>query len=225
VRRVVASAEQRVLVVDDDAATGRALAFELQGWPMQVDPHAVVVAGTGEEALRAFSTGRFGLVLVDLGLPDISGIDVIRELRRLGISSAILAYSGVSDGPGFRDALYAGADHVTGLSDLLDGSESVLRTLKTAARRRAVGEVPRASSEVPASPRSPPDDRIAFVTLADVERLYVEWVVQRIGPKPKEVAGCLGLSVRQLRRLARSLGIARDALFRPYQTRRNRARK
>ena len=66
----------RVLVVEDDPALARALAINLraQGWE-------VVTAADGRSALQAAATAHPDVVLLDLGLPDLDGTEVIAGLR------------------------------------------------------------------------------------------------------------------------------------------------
>ncbi|HLX87544.1 MAG TPA: response regulator [Acidimicrobiales bacterium] len=66
----------RILVVDDDQPLLRALSISLSARGYDVD-----VAVTGEEALDAAAHHRPDVVLLDLGLPGIDGVDVIRGLR------------------------------------------------------------------------------------------------------------------------------------------------
>ncbi|HEV7759243.1 MAG TPA: response regulator, partial [Acidimicrobiales bacterium] len=66
----------RVLVVDDEAALRRALATNLRARGYVVD-----LAGTGEEALQSAARHRPDVVVLDLGLPGISGVEVIGGLR------------------------------------------------------------------------------------------------------------------------------------------------
>ncbi len=56
--------------------------------------HDVVEAGTGAQAIELGRTGQPDLVLVDWVLPDISGTDVIRELRRQGVNSPMVMLTG-----------------------------------------------------------------------------------------------------------------------------------
>lgn len=67
----------RILVVDDDSVLQRTLRinFRARG-------HEVVLAGSGEEALAAFAEEPPDLVILDLGLPDLDGVEVLRRLRR-----------------------------------------------------------------------------------------------------------------------------------------------
>ncbi|MFF4960315.1 response regulator [Streptomyces sp. NPDC001222] len=66
----------RVLVVEDDPQLVRALVINLQARHYGVDP-----APDGTTALRLAAAGRPDVVLLDLGLPDMDGVDVIRALR------------------------------------------------------------------------------------------------------------------------------------------------
>lgn len=66
-----------VLVVDDEPAIRRTLAAGLKAREYEVR-----TASTGEEALSSLATEPPDLVILDLGLPDIDGIEVCRRLRR-----------------------------------------------------------------------------------------------------------------------------------------------
>jgi two-component system KDP operon response regulator KdpE len=65
----------RVLVIDDEPQIRRALATNLRARDYDVE-----LAATGEEGLRLAAERRPDLVLLDIGLPDIEGFDVAREL-------------------------------------------------------------------------------------------------------------------------------------------------
>ena len=94
----------RVLVIEDDPSVSRTLAHNLEGHGFRVQ-----VADTGEGGLEAAE--RFGpdLVLLDLGLPDVSGFDVIDRLReRTTTPIVVLSVRGAE--PDKVRALDAGAD-------------------------------------------------------------------------------------------------------------------
>lgn len=65
-----------VLVVDDDPAIRRFLRTSLAA-----HGHLVVEAGSGHEALNAVVTHRPDVMILDLGLPDLDGIEITRRLR------------------------------------------------------------------------------------------------------------------------------------------------
>ncbi|WP_408897366.1 response regulator [Nocardioides sp. R1-1] len=115
----------RVLVVDDDLRIRRALGIHLRarGWQ-------VTTAGDGTEALDLAASSPPDVVVLDLGLPDRDGVDVIAQLReRSGVP--ILVLSGRSDSVDKVDALDAGADdYVTkpfGMDELLARLRALVR--------------------------------------------------------------------------------------------------
>src|SRR5438093_5620117 len=67
----------RILVVDDEPSIARALRANLSRHGFQVD-----LATSGEEALERSIFLKPDLILLDLGLPDVDGLDVIRKLRQ-----------------------------------------------------------------------------------------------------------------------------------------------
>ena len=70
------AARRRILIVDDD----RALRFVLSELLSDAG-HTVDQAADGREALRRLDTGAFDIVLLDIGLPDLNGLDVLAHAR------------------------------------------------------------------------------------------------------------------------------------------------
>ena len=115
----------RVLVIDDEPQIVRALQINLKARGYEVH-----LAGTGTSALKVAAQHPPELVILDLGLPDFDGVDVIRGLR--GWTEApILVLSGRTDSTDKVEALDAGADdYVTkpfGIDELLARMRAVLR--------------------------------------------------------------------------------------------------
>src|SRR5713101_4856264 len=75
----------RVLVVDDEPAIQRVVRTNLSGHGFRVD-----TAASGEEALDASLRVRPDLVLLDLGLPDMDGLEVIRAIRERGSTPIVV---------------------------------------------------------------------------------------------------------------------------------------
>jgi two-component system, OmpR family, KDP operon response regulator KdpE len=94
----------RILVVDDEPQILRALRINLQA-----RSYDVRTAADGAAALHAAATERPDLIVLDLGLPDIDGVDVIRQLRTW-TPVPILVLSGRADSRDKVGALDAGAD-------------------------------------------------------------------------------------------------------------------
>jgi two-component system KDP operon response regulator KdpE len=122
---------ERVLVVDDEPQILRALAINLRARGYEVD-----LAPSGEDALRLAADHHPDVVILDLGLPGISGIDVIRGLR--GWSSVPIIILSAREAEADKiAALDAGADdYVTKPF----GAGELLARLRAAVRRAAPAE-------------------------------------------------------------------------------------
>ena len=91
----------RVLVVDDEPQILRALSINLRA-----RHYDVITAATGADALASAAANPPDLVILDLGLPDLDGVEVVRGLR--GWSTApIIILSGRTDSADKVDALEA----------------------------------------------------------------------------------------------------------------------
>ncbi|ALA57914.1 response regulator transcription factor [Nitrospira moscoviensis] len=115
----------RILVLDDEPQIRRSLQINLEG-----RGYAVETAGTGEEALASVRNRRPDVVIVDLLLPGMDGVEVTRRLRD---SSAlpIIVLSAIGEERRKVEALEAGADdYMTkpfGMEELLARIRSLLR--------------------------------------------------------------------------------------------------
>ncbi len=126
----------RVLVVDDEPQIVRALSINLRARKFEV--HA---AATGAAALAIAAKHPPDLVLLDLGLPDMDGTEVIGGLRGW-CSAPIIVLSGRAGGPDKVDALDAGADdYVTkpfAIDELFARIRAVTRRVGATAEQPAV---------------------------------------------------------------------------------------
>lgn len=122
----------KILVVDDDAAVRASLdrALRLEGYDVDV-------AGDGTTALRALALMQPDAVVLDLGLPDIDGLEVCRRLRSTGDDTPVLILTA-------RDAV---DDRVHGLDAGADdylvkpfALAELLARLRALLRRRSGGE-------------------------------------------------------------------------------------
>ncbi|AFR08627.1 response regulator transcription factor [Nocardiopsis alba] len=85
----------RVLIVEDEE---RIASFVRKG--LTANGFATTVVGTGADAVDYAVTGGFDLMLLDLGLPDTDGFDVLRRLRAMGVDLPVViltARDGVRD--------------------------------------------------------------------------------------------------------------------------------
>lgn len=115
----------RVLVVDDERAIRRFLRLSLEA-----HGHAVFEATSGTEALAAAAEVRPDLIILDLGLPDVDGLEVVRRLREW-TQTPIVILSVREDEADKVQALDLGADdYLTkpfGVAELLARMRAALR--------------------------------------------------------------------------------------------------
>ncbi len=116
---------ERVLVVDDDETIRRTLRINLRARGYEVE-----VVGSGIDALSTLEDAPPDLVILDLGLPDVDGVEVLRRLRRTSrVPVVVLSARHQSDDK--VEALDEGADdYVTkpfGMDELMARVRSALR--------------------------------------------------------------------------------------------------
>jgi DNA-binding NarL/FixJ family response regulator len=103
----------RVMLVEDHSAFRQALAFLLDNEP---DLEVVAQAGSVAEARQALwggaLEGDLDVAVVDVGLPDGDGRDLIGELRRRDADVSVLVLSATVEAARLEEALRAGADAV-----------------------------------------------------------------------------------------------------------------
>jgi two-component system, OmpR family, response regulator MprA len=119
----------RVLVVEDDLAVGDLLCRALReaGW-------APDLVTSGGEALAAFGTTSYDLAILDLGLPELDGVEVCRHYRRSGGTTPILMLTARDALPDRIIGLDAGADDYLAKPFAM---EELLARLRALARRPA----------------------------------------------------------------------------------------
>ena len=91
--------DTRILLIDDDQEVGRAL-----GRLLTHRGYDVVLAGSGPEGLQKLSDGPWDLVLTDLFMPEVDGLEVTRAALRLDPVPAIRIMTGTPDSDLVDDA-------------------------------------------------------------------------------------------------------------------------
>ncbi len=115
----------RVLVVDDEATV-----LEVFREYLESEEYQVIAAGSGEEAVRLLPEVRPDVILTDLNLPGLSGLDVMRHARALDPEVAVIVVTGYASASTAIDALRQGAyDYVTKPPDLYDVGQIVQRAI------------------------------------------------------------------------------------------------
>jgi two-component system KDP operon response regulator KdpE len=116
----------KVLLVDDDATLRRTL-----GIGLRAADHEVLIAADGRTALQALREDHPDIVVLDLGLPDVSGMEVLRKLRAWS-TVPVVVLSARAESSEKVEALDLGADdYVTKPF----GMEELLARVRAAARR------------------------------------------------------------------------------------------
>ncbi len=131
-----------VLIVEDDRETRAALARELAG-----RGYHVVEAEDGRAALSRWEARRPDVVLLDLGLPDMDGLDIVRRIRR-DAATPIVILSGRYEEREKVEALERGADDYVTKPFGVDELNARLRV----ALRRAAGPVAGAGGRIETGP-------------------------------------------------------------------------
>src|SRR5882724_5526217 len=94
----------RVLIADDDGGI-RGLLQKL----VRLSGFDATVVTNGADALRELASDSFDLLLLDLQMPQVGGLQVLREVRNAGLKTAVVIISGTSDVSTAVEAMRLGA--------------------------------------------------------------------------------------------------------------------
>ncbi len=95
----------KILIVEDDAS----LVVTVKDW-LTFEHHIVDVAETGEDALNLLKTSTYDLIILDITLPGISGVEVLVQFRAMGGPTPVLILTGRGALKDKEDGLDSGAD-------------------------------------------------------------------------------------------------------------------
>jgi len=129
----------RIVIVEDEPALGALVAAYLNR-----AGYTVTIYGDGHSALQAIAMDPPALVLLDILLPELDGLSVLREVRRIHPEVAIIVLSALSQEPSRIQGLSAGADDY--ITKPFSPAEVVLRV--QAVLRRTKPEPPKRILEV-----------------------------------------------------------------------------
>ncbi len=120
----------KLLIVDDDIENAK----EAQSW-LEQERHVVDFVADGKSALDYLKTVSYDLLILDWNLPDISGLDLLRQIRSGGCTTVVLMLTGYSDMEHKVQGFETGADDY--LTKPFNPKELLLR-VKALLRRPAV---------------------------------------------------------------------------------------
>lgn len=164
-----------VHVIDDDEALRESLTFLLGAAGLQVEGHA-----SAAEFVNGLPSKRLGCIVTDVRMPGMSGIDLLRRLRELGIRVPVIVVTGHGDVPLAVEAMKFGA------ADFLEkpfDDEVLLASVRRALGQQA-GDVKR-----------------------QTERLEIESRLATLSPRERDVLGGL-VSGHANKQIALDLGIS-----------------
>ena len=179
-----------MLLVDGDAEVLRASGdyFERIGYE-------VGRCGSGEAGVEAFDRLRPDVVILDLHLPDVGGLEVLEQLRARG--GSVILLTGQGDGDSAVRAMQLGAEHVltkpVDLNHLAAATTRVCEKVRLALQNTLLREaverlLPAASGAAGGDGRHKPQ------ALAEVERMHIEKTLRHHGGNRTRAAQELGIS-------------------------------
>ncbi len=122
---------KRILIVDDEPMIVKGLKYSLEQ-----DGYETASAGDGEEAVNTFFAGKFDLVLLDVMLPGIGGIEVCQRIREKSDVPIIMLTAKGEDMDKILGLEYGADDYMTKPFNILE----VKARIKTIFRRTGMGK-------------------------------------------------------------------------------------
>jgi DNA-binding NarL/FixJ family response regulator len=183
------SGKIRVLIVDDHAILREGVRALLQLHP---DLEVVGEAGDGTEAIEKVGSLDPDVVLMDIAMPGLGGIEAALELKKLGKRAKVLILSQYEDREYVRRLLKAG---VAGYVLKKSAGAELANSIRAVHRGGLVldPEVARAAMES-GNPAAPGEAADPYDALTDREKQVLKLVAE--GRSNKEVAEVLGISVK-----------------------------
>jgi DNA-binding NarL/FixJ family response regulator len=195
----------RILLVDDHSAIRQGIAQLLVSRGLFVE---AVEASTGAEALAHIERGPWALVLLDISLPDMSGVEVLRRIKRRLPNLPVLVFSMYREDQYAVRALKAGAAGY--LSKTANANELTAALSQIAAGRKYVSA---SLAEALADYVSADADQLPHEKLSNRE--YQTLCMLGSGKRLTDVANVLSLSVKTVSvyrsRLLEKLGLSNNA--------------
>ena len=185
----------RVALVDDHEIVRRGLRELLEGADLEV----VGEAGTAAEAIRRMPAFHPDVLLLDMQLPDGSGIEVCREVRSTLPETAVLVLTSFDDDEALFASIMAGAAGY--LLKQVRGTELV-----DAVRRVAAGQSllsPEVTARVLERLRRPPQQDPGLATLTEQERHVLNLVAE--GLTNRQIGTRMGLAEKTVKNHVSSL--------------------
>lgn len=119
--------KEKILIVDDEVGVRESLKMVFK------DNYEVLEAKDGEEALRTLQQARPGLIILDIIMPNLNGVAVLSEIKRIDRQLPVIVISAVRDTAMGQDAVKLGAfGYITKPFDVMELKQLVQRALTRA---------------------------------------------------------------------------------------------
>ena len=161
----------RILLVDDEQSIQTLLSY-----PLRKDGYHVTSAQDGREALQRFDEARFDLVILDLMLPKLDGVEVCRQLRSRSQVPIIMLTAKAEEIDKVLGLELGADDYITkpfSMREFRSRVKAALRRASMARREPSAGEEPLEVHEL----RIDPAKRAVEVRGAAVQTTYVEFEI------------------------------------------------
>jgi two-component system copper resistance phosphate regulon response regulator CusR len=123
----------KVLIIEDNERLAASIKQKLRKW------FTIDIAVTGRDGIDAASSGAYDILLLDLGLPDMTGVEVCRQLRKASASLPILVLTGANTTDSQVQLFEMGADDYVLKPFNIDTLRARINAL---ARRRSRIDIP-----------------------------------------------------------------------------------
>ncbi len=176
----------KVVLADDHEVVRIGIGQFLQNYP---DIQLIASVGSGREAVAACAEHQPDVVLMDLVMPDLNGVEATRQILQLGLGARVIVLTSFSDRERILDAIDAGA---TGYMLKDSEPEELLRGIRAAAR----GESPLSPRAAQAIVNARQTARVpSDLTPRETEVL----VLLASGMANKEIGRALGISEKTVK--------------------------
>jgi len=198
----------RVLLIDDHALVRRGMEELLRSRGVEV----VASAGSGEEGIRAAQTLNPDIILLDIKMPGLSGIETLNRLRESGLRMPVVMLTMSREDADLQNALRGGAQGYL-LKDmdpeeLLPALESTLRGDNVVAKEM-VGSLARLVQGNSTKPEDVPPSEAPFAELTPRELEILEYVASGLSNKmiARELNITDGTGKLHVKAILRKLGL------------------
>lgn len=150
---------KRVLVVDDEKLIVKGIRFSLEQDDMQVD-----CAYDGEEALELAQENHYDIILLDLMLPKIDGLEVCQQIRDFSNVPIVMLTAKGEDMDKILGLEYGADDYITKPFNILEVKARIKAIMRRTEPKRIMGEMPAAKSVERGDVRLDCEGRRAFIS-------------------------------------------------------------